>query len=319
MKILITGGTGFVGSHLIPLLEKQGHDLVLLTRNPDKARQNIGEQHEYFQWDALSGPAPAAALKDVEGVINLMGEGVAEKRWTTKQKQKIHDTRVIGTRNLVQALNSYDSQKLKVMVSGSAIGFYHDKSFDAVHEGSPKGKGFMPDLCEAWENEAKAVPDHVRLVTIRIGVVLGNDGALKKMLPIFKMGLGGPLGHGQQWMNWIHVHDLASLFVKGLEDISMTGTYNGVAPENATNKDFSTALGQVVNRPAFMPAPAFAIRLAVGEMADILLEGQKVLPRRTLEAGFKFQFNDLHKALLDACQMQTSSRTKKKSYAKSFS
>jgi uncharacterized protein (TIGR01777 family) len=298
MKTLVTGATGFIGRVIVRKLEEKGHEVVVLTRNIPKAALILGPRCRYVQWTDIKTPPPSDAFEGVEGIINLMGESIGEKKWTEEQKKKIVESRVEGTSKLIEALGKM-SVKPKVFVSASAIGIYGNRGPEDLDENSEPGTGFLSDLCQQWEDAAnKAQKIGMRVAIIRVGVVLGKGGgALSKMVPLFKLGLGGRLGEGNQYMSWIHIQDLASMFVMALTDSSMSGPFNGTAPYPATNQDFTKVLGKVLRRPTFLPAPEKAIRTLLGEMATIVLEGQKVLPKKFKEKKFNYRYPTLEMTL----------------------
>lgn len=297
MKVLVTGATGFVGRVVVKQLLQAGDEVVVVTRNLPKAALTLGSQCKYFYWsegDAL----PIEAFEGVDGVVNLMGEGIADKPWTEEQKKKIYDSRIQGTKHIVEAIAKLD-KKPAVLVSASAVGIYGNRGPEEINEASNLGNDFLAKVCIDWEKEAsKAKPMVKRAAFIRTGVVLGRKGgALAKMLPIFKLGAGGPLGTGNQYMSWIHVEDLASMYVEALKNKSVDGVFNGTAPYPATNKEFTKALGKVLKRPTILPAPAFALKFVFGEMSTVLLDGQKVLPRKFKEVNFRYRYPTLEMAL----------------------
>jgi uncharacterized protein (TIGR01777 family) len=295
VKALVTGATGFVGPRVLRLLDAP----VVLSRNPDRARAAVGTiAGSILRWDPLQGPPPSQAFDGVDVVLHLAGESVAEGRWTAAQKARIRDSRVVGTRHLVQGI-AQAATKPKVLVSASAVGFYGDRGDEELTESAAPGHDFLAGVCVAWEREAAAA-EHVgvRVVTARTGIVLGaGGGALAKMLPPFKLGAGGPLGSGRQWMPWIHVADLARLYLHAAETGSIRGPMNSVAPEPVRNSEFTKALGRQLRRPAFMPAPYFGLRLLFGEFASVLFASQRVIPQVAIETGFAFQYPDLAAAL----------------------
>ena len=306
MRVAITGATGFIGKYLIEALLKDGATPVVLTRNVQSAQKSLGSGIEAHAWNPESELAPQNVLESVDAVIHLAGEGIANKRWSEKQKKKILDSRVLGTRNLVSALNSLKGKKPKTLISASAIGFYGNRGSDVLNEKSLPGNGFLSDVCLAWEEEAHKVDSSIRLVTPRIGIVLGREGgALAKLLPLFKLGGGGPVGTGNQYMSWIHVRDVAGLLVFALKNESIQGPMNAVAPAPVTNAEFSKALGKAVHRPAFMPAPAFALKLAMGELSVLVLHSQRVLPETAQQNGYPFQFADVQTALNDLAKKKS--------------
>ena len=297
----MTGATGPIGSRLVAILRRRGDDVTVLTRNPAKARDAL-EGVEAVGWDPMSGPAPAEALAGRDGVVHLAGETVAQ-RWNDDSRARIHASRETGTRNLVAGLRALaDDQRPGVLVSSSAVGYYGKHGNEVVDESFGPGDDFLARVCVAWEREAQAAAElGVRVTSIRTGVVLSPDGgALEKMLPFFKLGVGGPVAGGEQWMPWIHIDDVVGLYVAALDRDAWTGAVNGSAPEPVTNKEFSRRLGKALHRPAFAPVPGFAVRLLYGEMAEIVTEGQRAVPKRPLELGYAFRHPDLDEALADA-------------------
>ena len=295
MKTLVTGGTGMVGPRLLRMLDRP----VVLSRNPDRAREKIGHlAGQIVRWDPMAGPPPAEAFAGVEAVFHLAGESVAEGRWTAAQKARIRDSRVVGTRNLVQGISQV-SDRPRVLVSASAVGYYGDRGEEELTESASPGHDFLADVCVAWEQEALAAEKlGVRVVTERTGIVLGSGGgALAKMLTPFKLGAGGPLGNGRQWMPWVHVSDLARLYLHAAEHESIRGPMNAVAPHPVRNSEFTKALGRQLRRPAFMPAPYLGLRLLFGEFAQVLFASQRVVPQVALDTGFTFQYPDIAAAL----------------------
>lgn len=293
MKALVTGATGFIGKRLLSRLERP----IVLSRNPDKARQALGNI-EAYAWNAEAEPAPPRALEEVEVVFHLAGEPVAEGRWNAAKKRRIMESRRLGTRNLVEGIRQA-GRKPRVLVSASATGYYGDRGDEILDEKSPPGNDFLAQVCTEWERasrEAEALG--VRVANPRIGIVLGPDGgALAKMLPLFKLGLGGRLGSGKQWMSWAHVDDIVGGMLFAASTDSIVGPYNAVAPNPCTNAEFTKTLASVVHRPALFPAPAFALRLGVGEVADVLVASQRVAPRVLQSAGYPFGYPDLRGAL----------------------
>ena len=294
----MTGATGFIGNKLTQKLIKAGHFITFLARNPERLKNQYGKHHRYFKWDALQGFPPEDAFSGIEVVINLMGEGIANKRWSKKQKAKIHDTRVIGTKHLVQAIGQY-CPNLQVFISTSAIGIYDHSHASVLTEQSTLNNQFLGKLCQSWEAEAKQVNqvNNIRLTIIRVGVVLGHGGALQKMLPPFKYGLGGKLGTGKQWMNWIHVDDVVDIYFHAITNPNMQGIYNAVAPNNVTNSDFSQALATQIKRPCLATVPSFGLKLLVGEFAKELLVAANVVPNQLNTLPFKFKYPYIKQAL----------------------
>jgi uncharacterized protein (TIGR01777 family) len=295
MKALVTGATGFVGPRLLRLLDAP----VVLSRDPDRARRTLGGlAGRVVRWDPLEGPPSPEAFAGIDAVLHLAGESVAEGRWTKAQKAKIRDSRVIGTRHLVQGIAQAE-RKPSVLVSASAVGFYGDRGDEELTESAPPAHDFLADVCVEWEREAlEAEAAGVRVVTARTGIVLGaGGGALAKMLTPFKLGAGGPLGSGRQWMPWIHVADLARLYVHAAATASIRGPMNATAPHPVRNSEFTKALGRQLRRPAFMPAPYIGLRIVFGEFAQVLFASQRVIPKVALDTGFVFQYPELAAAL----------------------
>lgn len=299
MRVAITGGTGFVGKKLVHRLFKEGHEITLLSRSPEKAKQTFSFPTKAIAWTAGKTTLAASALAGIDVVLNLAGEGIADKRWTTARKKAIYDSRILGTRSLVDAVSQTENGPRR-FISASAIGFYGDRGNEELNEGSAPGTGFLTNVCRDWEKEVEKLPKSVSHTCIRIGIVLGKEGgALKKLLPIFEFGAGGPVGNGNQWMSWIHVDDLVSLFAFLVKAENAPEIVNGVAPSPATNKDFSKALGRALHRPAILPAPALALKLAMGELSVLVLGSQKVFPKETEKTGFSFAHPKLLEALSD--------------------
>jgi uncharacterized protein (TIGR01777 family) len=298
MKITVTGATGLIGARLVAALKDRGDDVTVLSRNPEKAGQSLGV--EAVGWDALNEPAPAAALSGRDAVVHLAGEPVAQ-RWNASRKQAINDSREIGTRNLVAGIEAAEPRP-QALISSSAVGYYGKHGDERIEEDTAPGSDFLAKVCVVWEAEAdKALALGLRVAHIRTGVVLDRSGgALKTMLPPFKMGVGGPVAGGRQYMPWIHLDDIVGLYLRAIDDPTWSGAYNGSAPEPVTNKAFSKALGKAIHRPAFSPVPAFAIKLLYGEMSEIVTEGQRAVPTRALAGGYTFKHPELDEALASA-------------------
>jgi uncharacterized protein len=303
MKVVITGATGFVGRALVRRLIAAGHEIVALTRNLERAHAALPARCACESWSPAEGPDPAV-IRGADAVVHLAGEGVADHLWTPARKQAIRDSRLGGTRALVRAIATVPSEaRPRALISASAIGYYGDRGDEQLDEQSQPGNDFLAEVCTAWEQEAFAAEKlGVRTVVVRIGVVLGKEGgALQKMLLPFRLGLGGRLGSGRQWMSWIHLDDLVSLFVYLIGQADGAGVVNGVAPTPVTNAVFTAALGKVLYRPVILPVPAFALRLTLGEMSAILLASQRALPRAATQLGFTFRYPDIRGALADLC------------------
>jgi len=291
-RILITGGTGFIGRALVQRLLAGGHDLIVITRQPDRYQNT-----EKLRYIGRFGDIANDTI--IDAVINLGGEGIGDRRWSEKRKQVLHDSRIRLTDHLVECLARLD-HKPAVMISGSAIGWYGARDDQALNEQSDFHDEFSHALCRDWEAAAAGVTDlGVRLCTIRLGVVLGpGGGALKRMLPPFYFGLGGPMGSGQQMMSWVHLDDVLEVLVFLVNREDTVGIYNLTAPEAVSNREFARTLGQVLGRPAILPVPGFVLKLLFGEMADrLLLHGQNVMPARLLESGYTFNYPSLYDAL----------------------
>jgi uncharacterized protein (TIGR01777 family) len=298
MKITITGATGLIGSRLVRALKARGDEVTVLSRNPAKAREALGV--DAVEWDPMAGPAPAAALAGRDAVVHLAGENVAQ-RWTDDAKQAIRASREVGTRNLVAGLRDAEPRPA-ALIASSAVGYYGKHGDERVGEDTPPGDDFLAEVCVIWEREAAAARDlGVRVVQIRTGVVLdAGGGALAKMLPFFKLGIGGPVAGGDQYLPWIHADDVVGLYLAAIGGHDWDGPVNGAAPEPVTNAAFSKALGRALHRPAFAPVPGFAVSLLYGEMAEMVTEGQRAVPNRAQALGFSFAHPDLDEALSDA-------------------
>lgn len=294
MKITISGASGLIGRRLLKTLSSS-HTLQVLSRH---AGTNMPGGIKVFPWDPAKGEPPLQSLYDVDAVIHLAGEPVAQ-RWSDDVKRRIRDSRVLGTQNLVQAISKLP-QKPAVLLCSSAIGYYGSRGDDMLSESATAGSGFLADVCVEWEKEAMAAEKlGLRVVRMRTGIALDpRGGALQRMLPPFKMGLGGKLGDGKQWMSWIHIDDLVGLYRFALDN-AVQGAVNGVAPYPVTNGDFTKALAAALHRPALFPAPPFALKLMFGEMAEVLLASQRVQPKQAESMGYRFRFPQLEPALAD--------------------
>ncbi len=296
MKILISGASGLVGEHLTPTLLAKDHEVHKLVR---KTPSNSDE----IQWNAETGfsESEKVKLENFDAVIHLAGDNVASENWSDEKKRKIKESRTVGTRVLVDALKNLQNPP-KHFISASAIGFYGNRGDEILSEQSAKGEGFLPEVCAAWEAEIKKAETFARVVYLRIGVVLAKDGgALEKMLTPFKFGVGGTVGSGKQYMSWIALDDLIKMIHFALENESLRGAVNAVAPNPVNNAEFTKTLGKVLSRPTFLPVPEFAIKTLFGEMGEtLLLEGARVLPQKLQDAGFEFDFPNLEDAMKHA-------------------
>ncbi len=305
MKLLLTGCTGFIGRELIPLLIKEGHSLTVISRQSKgklKAMAN-GQDIRFIQ---LNPADPSSwdkeeiknSLKSCEGVINLAGEPIAEKRWTTEHCKEITNSRIETTKNLIENLRNLRKPP-KVLINASAIGFYGSHPQTEFTEENIQGDDFLANLCKEWESIAKNKPRATRLLIVRIGIVLAKDGgALGKMLPIFRAGLGGPIGDGKQWMSWIHRTDLCKLINESVKNSAWSGVVNGVAPNPVRMNEFSNSLGQVLGRPSLIAVPGPILKLILGDGARVVLEGQNVQPQRLKKLKFKFSFPKINDAFI---------------------
>jgi hypothetical protein len=290
VKVLITGASGLIGSALSARLATGGHDVVCLTRS---APSRPGE----FRWDPTAGEIDRAPFDGIDGVVNLAGETVAG-RWTETKKRKIRDSRVLGTRLLAETAAAQDPQP-RVFVSASAVGYYGDRGDEPVTEGSPIGHGFLAEVVRAWEAAAEPAREAgIRVVNPRFGIVQSAaGGALRAQLPLFRLGLGGRVGNGRQYVSWVALDDVVGAIEFALGNERLAGPANVSAPQPVTNAEYARTLGRVLGRPAVLPAPAPALRLVLGEFSGELLGGQRVLPDRLLEEGFEFRYPELEGAL----------------------
>ncbi len=308
MKILVTGGTGLVGRKLLPRLLNEGHTLAILSRNTQKAAETIGLPEfankpaiaQYFHCDLMTQVPTPNVFAGVEAVIHLAGESIADGRWTPAQKKKIFDSRIVGTQNLVKGFKQPGiAQAPKLFICASAVGIYGDRGDEELTESSQPGSGFLAEVCREWETQANAAGNaQTRVVNFRLGVVLSHDGgALSKMRGPFSYGLGATLGSGKQWLSWVHIDDLVEAFLFVLASPGIKGPINIVAPEPVMNIKFTKVLGASLKKPAFLNIPAFALKLALGEMSETLLGGARVFPVRLNSMGFKFKYPDIAQAL----------------------
>lgn len=295
MRILFTGGTGFIGTELQHKLLADKHQLVVLTRKTEQFANHPAEAIA-----AISSLDELANNEQFDAIINLAGEAIASQRWSPKRKEILLNSRLDTTQALLDFI-ARTEHKPECLINASAVGFYGDQGDAEVDESTVPNPDFGHQLCASWEALAQQAAQHsVRVCIVRIGLVVGADGGfLQRLLFPFKLGLGGPIGNGRQWMSWVHLDDLTELMLWLLRNQKTQGIYNGVAPRPVTNNEFTQILAKCLHRPAFLPAPAPVLRLALGEMAGLLLTGQRVHPRRALDQGFQFRFSQLEDALLD--------------------
>jgi uncharacterized protein len=317
MRVTVTGASGLIGSALVAELRERGAEITVLSRDPSRAREALGV--EAVGWDPLAEPAPVAALAGRDAVVHLAGENIAQ-RWSAQAKRAIRESRTTGTRNLIAGLESAgavngdsaggsngeavggeasEGGRPRTLISGSAVGYYGPRGEEPLDEDSPPGNDFLAEICIAWEAEAaRASTLGMRVVRIRTGVVLDREGgALAKMLPPFRLGVGGPVAGGAQYMSWVHRDDLVGMIRTALEDERWSGPVNGTAPEPVTNREFSHALGRALRRPSLLPVPGFALGLLYGEMAEIVTTGARVMPAKPLVLGYEFRHPELEEAL----------------------
>lgn len=312
MKILMTGGTGLVGRAVAQKLIARGHQIFLVTRDLAHAQETFPFPHIGVQGDLGREPLRDSRLKEIDAVIHLAGESVAEARWTVEKKNRIYNSRVRGTAHL---LDSLQDAKLQAVVSTSASGYYGDRQDELLTENSPPGVGFLSQVCQDWERpillaQSKRGPaswKNTRFVVFRVGMVLSSHGgALEKMLPPFRLGAGATVGSGKQWMSWIHLEDLSELYCQACENPKFEGIYNAVAPEPQTNISFSQTLGEVLHRKVRLSIPTFAVKAMFGEMAHVVLSSQRIEPSRLVQESaqhkFQFRFPHLAPALKDCVQ-----------------
>lgn len=300
MKVAITGATGLVGSRLVEKLNAENHQILVLTRNPDKAKKVFPNSAfpnvEIVQYNPKESGDWQKVISGCDGVINLAGAPIAE-RWSPQYKEEILSSRQTVTQKIVEAIKQAEV-KPQVLVSASAIGYYGTSETATFDENSANGDDFLAEVCKTWEAEAKKVTEAgVRLVIPRIGIVLANGGAMGKMIGPFQMFAGGPIGSGRQWFSWVHRDDLVNLIVEALKRPDMEGVFNATAPNPVRMAQFCQTLGEVMNRPSWLPVPDFVLELLLGDGAKVVLEGQQVLPKQTQAANFKYQYPQLKPAI----------------------
>lgn len=295
MNIVITGGTGFVGKELTQHFVNQGHQVYILTRNPDKHESS--DQVTYVGW-LKDQYDPVQELPSVNAIVNLAGESLNSGRWTEEKKKEILNSRIQATEGVLDLIDQMN-EKPEVLLNASAVGYYgRSKTKTFTEETTEPGRDFLANVVEEWEKCASLAGDKgVRTVYIRFGIILGEEGALPKMILPYNMMIGGNLGSGEQWMSWIHIDDVIGLINFSIHHQNVKGPLNGTAPNPKRNKDFGRTLAETLNRPHWIPAPSFALKFALGEMSTLLLDGQSVIPKRAVEYGYDFQYPELEPAL----------------------
>ena len=307
MNILISGGTGFVGRVVVKKLLEKNHKVYVLSRSMDKVREVFGDTCEFVLWPSYKDLPDLSKIEKIDAVLNLSGENIGKGRWTNQLKKEIYNSRVDGTKNLIKALSNA-GHKVETFISTSAIGVYGSQRGVVFTESSSHGEGFLAKVCSAWEEaaqEAKKICD--RLVVLRVGIVLGKGGgAMEKMLPLFKLGLGGVQGDGQHYMSWIHLQDVARSYVLAVENKNVEGVYNCVAEFAVTNQEFTNNLAAIVRKPAFFKSPAFMIKAAVGEMSTMILQDAHVKADRLKQLKFHYLYPTIQLALKEVVSKEDS-------------
>lgn len=300
-RIVVTGATGLIGQHLCKRLIEQQYEVIVFSREPTSACNIVPDATDYYSWLPNDQDGDWVNVLDgVYGVVHLAGAPVFGKRWSPAYKMSIRDSRVVGTRNLVNAMASVE-HKPSVFVCGSAVGYYGFRDDTPLDESTPPGDDFLARVCVEWEQEgAKAEEAGIRTVLLRTGIVLDKrEGALPQMLPPFRFFIGGPILPGSQWFSWVHIEDEVGIILLALDDERVSGPLNAVGPEPQTNRDFSATLGKAIGRPSWLPVPAFGLKLLLGEVGDMLTEGQRVVPKKAQDMGYQFHFSTAEDALRD--------------------
>jgi len=298
-NVLVTGGTGFIGSRVCDALHEKDYAVHVVSRDPERAKTKLQSVQEIYAWNPETEQLPSEAISDVQAVIHLAGESIAG-RWNAEKKRRIRDSRILSTRNLVASFADAET-KPDVLVCASAIGLYGDSGDESFTEESPAGTDFLAEVCQEWEAESHKASEYgIRVVFVRIGLVLGlGGGLLEQVLPLFRIGAGGKLGSGKQWMSWIHVDDVVGIVMHALQNENIRGALNATAPTPVRNIEFTKTLGAVLRKPAIFPVPAFGLKLIMGEFADFVVLSQNVLPEKTEASGYEFQHRTLESALKD--------------------
>lgn len=299
-KIVVTGATGLIGKKLVNSLIEKKYEVVVFSRNIQKAKLQLPNVKEFVEWDYKKPEKWKSSLEKIDGVIHLAGVNLFARRWNEEFKKEILDSRQISTKNLVEAIKQCIS-KPKVFISASGIGYYGDRNDEELNDSSTPGKDFVADVCKIWEFESQQLTKiNLRNVQIRTGLVLcTEDGALKQMLPAFKMFFGGPLGNGKQWSSWLHIDDIVEIYLYALENETITGPLNAVSPHPVMMKYLAKTLGKILKRPSIFSVPNFILKLVVGEAAEVVTASQRVIPDKLVKNGYKFKFTKLEDALRD--------------------
>ena len=299
-KVIITGATGLIGKKLAEVLIRRGDNVIIFSRNIDKAKLVFPKAKDFVQWDYNKPELWQSEIDGSDTVIHLAGINLFDRRWNENFKRKVFESRKISTHNLVEAIGLC-TNKPEVFVSASGIGYYGDCGDTLLSEDSYAGKDFLADVCKVWESEAALVEIfNVRTVQIRTGLVLSTeDGALKQMLTPFKLFVGGYLGNGKQWASWLHIDDIVRIYIHAIDNSNLSGAVNAASPNPVRMKEFAKTLGKVLSRPALFPVPKFALKIAVGEAADVVVASQKIDVKKLLDSGYKFRFTELKNALSD--------------------
>jgi uncharacterized protein (TIGR01777 family) len=299
-KIIITGASGSIGRNLVKKLTVRGDEVTVFTRNPASAKKKLPSVHKIVKWDYEKIDSWSNELNGKDVVIHLAGANLAAKRWNKEYKKLAYDSRIISTKNLVEAIKSVEL-KPKAFICSSAVGYYGDRGDDILSEVEQPAHNYLANLCADWENEAKEIEDlDVRRVSVRTGLVLSkNEGLLKQLLPSFNFFMGGYLGSGKQWFPWIHIDDIVGIYLHAIENGSIKGAVNGASTGIVTNKEFSKTLGKVLKRPALFPIPKIALRIVSGELGNYVADSQRVSMDKILKSGYNFKFENLEEALRD--------------------
>lgn len=300
-KVIIAGATGSIGRILIGDLTARGDEVTIFTRNPEKAAQKLSNVKKFIKWNYEQPDEWINELNGTDAVVHLAGANLGARRWNKKYKQLVHDSRIVSTRNLIEAIKSVQ-QKPKVFICSSAVGYYGNRFNEVLDENCTPADNFLSNLCRDWEAEAGKVEEFgVRRVSIRTGLVLEkNEGLMKKLIPSFKLLLGGWLGNGKQWFPWIHIDDIVGIYLHAIDNANLHGAVNAASPGIVTNKDFSKTLGKVLRRPALFPIPKIALRIISGELGNYVTDSQRTSVDKIISAGYKFKFEILEEALRES-------------------